>query len=138
MYEYNELAVEQGRIVPTSPKPQLQELAVFVGLSFCDVLFLYWIFVSLIRTTHQLALRRQPTKLKLFKRLLYVFIGAAVVSFILAVLQMYVISLHVIFIIYKYTKLIAPQSVYYPPLFSKDTSGRRSGQSRRLMSWYSL
>jgi len=49
-----------------------------------DIIFYYWIILSLIRTIQQLTLRRQVLKLDLYKTLLVVMVMAGVISVLLS------------------------------------------------------
>lgn len=63
-------------------------LLIVIPVSIVDTIFLYWTFVSLIRTMQQLTLRRQVVKIKLYKKFIIGLAVAALVSFVIILYQM--------------------------------------------------
>jgi len=83
VFEVDLMKLETDRDVRKND--QLANMVIYTAVSLCNVIFLWWIFVSLVRTTHQLSLRRQEEKLLLFKRLLYV-LGVTAIVFVVILL----------------------------------------------------
>lgn len=63
-------------------------LIIVIPVSIADTIFLYWTFVSLIRTMQQLTLRRQVVKIELYKKFIIGLAVAALTSFVIILYQM--------------------------------------------------
>lgn len=63
-------------------------LLIIVPVSLIDTLFLYWIFISLIRTMQQLTLRRQTVKIMLYKKCIIGLAVAAAASVVMVFYQL--------------------------------------------------
>jgi len=90
MFEVKLMQKETDRDIETKDS-KFFNAVLYGAVSVCNVIFLWWIFVSLVRTTHQLSLRRQAEKLLLFKRLLYVLIATAIAFVVVLLFLAYVI-----------------------------------------------
>jgi hypothetical protein len=73
-----------------SSASDLREFIVVVGVVVLDTCFLWWIFLSIIRTIQQLTLRRQTLKLRLYKRFFWVLCVAAAIAVIVVLYQLFV------------------------------------------------
>lgn len=72
----------------SKPSNMFLLLLIIVPVSLLDTAFLYWIFMSLVRTMQQLTLRRQTVKLKLYKKCIIGLVVGAAASTVMVFYQL--------------------------------------------------